>query len=66
MNSCPKCAAGWSRISGPRYEKDYFGRERLRYTCVRCGYSTTTQPADAEKRKENYELEGGGSEGDKP
>lgn len=36
MDSCPKC--GCTRISGPRYTKDFLGRERLFYNCARCGY----------------------------
>lgn len=46
MNVCPKC--GGAVIMGPKYERDVFG-ERLRYTCFRCGYQTTTKTADAKK-----------------
>ena len=44
MKCCPKCHS--IVIQGPKYEHDCYG-ERLRYTCFRCGYSTTTPTEDA-------------------
>jgi ribosomal protein S27AE len=45
MSKCPKC--GSSHIIGPRYERGpYHGQEALRYTCVRCHYSETSQTND--------------------
>lgn len=47
MNRCPKC--GNYHITGPVYGKTHFGREFLRYTCNRCGYSENTQTLDTQK-----------------
>lgn len=52
MTLCPKCER--RRISGPKYEV-VAGVERLRYTCVQCGYTTTKETRDHEKRKERHE-----------
>jgi len=54
MDICPKC--GGVKIVGPRYENTGMA-ERLRFVCLRCGYSKTTPTLDASQEKNNvHEL----------
>ena len=43
MKQCPKC--GCCNISGPHYTQVNW-QERLKYSCLRCGYTTTTPTLD--------------------
>ena len=44
MIICPKC--GSHRITNPKYETNFMGKEALRYTYINCGYSTITPTRD--------------------
>lgn len=54
MHKCPKC--GSYHISGPSFESEcssggyVWNRERLRYTCLTCGYSMMTPTKDSAER----------------
>lgn len=44
MTQCPKCSS--SKITGPRFGHNSYGRERLFYDCLRCGYTHSELPHD--------------------
>lgn len=50
MYRCPKCSS--TRISGPHYRQGRFGGERLTYSCVNCGYSSS-EPCHDTKDEQN-------------
>lgn len=49
MTKCPKC--GCYNILGPRYERDMFGSDRLRYRCSYCGYGEARPCLDRSERE---------------